>query len=243
MQETQKGKGKMLEIAVCEDLEIHRCLIKEKIAEAIDEPYEIVEFASAQAFKKSYRKQPKGFDIILMDIELGDGSGIELGEEINYYYPLAQIIYITSYVKHFSEVYATNHVWCIDKKELDEYLPKALHKALKALWHSKSLHLNFSWQKVKYAVIQDEIIYIERCLRVSEIHTATKVYRTSEKLDSLMEQLTDVFICCHCSYIVNMRNITKLQKNKVILNHDIEVPISRSKEEEMKKAYSIFLVK
>ena len=96
---------------------------------------------------------------------------------------------------------------------------------------------------MKYSVIQDEIIYIERCLRVSEIHTATKVYRTSEKLESLMEQLTDVFICCHRSYIVNMRNITKLQKNKLILNHEIEVPVSRSKEEELKQAYSIFLVK
>ena len=32
----------MLDIAVCEDLEIHRCLIKEKISEVIDEPYEIV---------------------------------------------------------------------------------------------------------------------------------------------------------------------------------------------------------
>ncbi len=233
----------MLEIAVCEDLEIHRQLIKEKISSAIDEAYKIVEFVSAEDFKKAYKKYPKGFDIILMDIELGDGSGIELGEEINYHYPLAQIIYITSYTKHFSEVYATNHVWCIEKKELNEYLPKALHKALKALWYTKSIHLNFSWQKVKYSVIQDEIIYIERCLRVSEIHTATKVYRTSEKLESLMEQLTDVFICCHRSYIVNMRNITKLQKNKLILNHEIEVPVSRSKEEELKQAYSIFLVK
>ena len=233
----------MLEIAVCEDLDIHRHLIKEKLASAIDEPYQVSEFASAEAFKKTLKKYQKGFDIILMDIELGDGSGIELGEEINYHYPLTQIIYITSYAKHFSEVYATNHVWCIDKKELDEYLPKAIHKALKALWHSKSLHLNFSWQKVKYSVIQEEIIYIERCLRVSEIHTVNRVYRTSEKLDSLMEQLMDVFISCHRSYIINMKNITKLQKNKVILNHEIEIPISRSKEEELKQAYSIFLVK
>ena len=91
----------MLEIAVCEDLEIHRQLIKEKISSVINEAYEIVEFVSAADFKKSYKKYPKGFDIILMDIELGDGSGIELGEEINYYYPLAQIIYITSYVFKF----------------------------------------------------------------------------------------------------------------------------------------------
>ena len=233
----------MLEIAVCEDLENHRCLIKKKISNVIDEPYRIYEFASAEAFKKTYKKYPKGFDIIITNIELSDGSGIELGEEINFHYPLTQIIYITSDAKHFSEVYATNHVWCIDKKELDEYLPKALHKALKSLWHTKSLHLNFSWQKVKYAVAQEDIIYIERCLRVSEIHTATKEYRTSEKLESLMEQLTDAFVCCHRSYIVNMRNITKLQKSKVILNHEIEVPISRSKEEELRQAYQIFQVK
>lgn len=232
----------MLRIAICEDFEKHRCLIKEELAKTIAEEYTVHEFATLEDFRKNYQTDSRGFDIILMDIELEDGSGIDLGEETNRYYPLAQIIYITSYTHYFSEVYDTEHVWFINKHELEKYLPKAIQKARKALWHSRNLHLNFSWQKVKYSIIQDEIIYIERCLRVSEIHTRTEVYKTSEKLDELLKQLTSAFISCHRSYIINMKNITKLQKNKVVLNDKFEIPISRSREEELKKEYSMFLV-
>ncbi len=232
----------MLRIAICEDFEKHRTLIKGELAKTIAEEYTVHEFGSLEAFRKTYLADAKGFDIILMDIELEDGAGIELGDEINSYYPLAQIIYITSHTHYFSEVYDTEHVWFINKNEMEQYLQKAIQKARKALWHSRSPHLNFAWQKVKYSIVQDEIIYIERCLRVSEIHTRNGVYKTSEKLEELMKQLTSVFVFCHRSYIINMKNITKLQKGKVVLNNDIEIPISRAREEELKKVYNMFLV-
>lgn len=53
VKQIKKGKVNMLEIAVCEDLEIHRQLIKEKISSSIDEAYKIVEFVSAEDFKKA----------------------------------------------------------------------------------------------------------------------------------------------------------------------------------------------
>lgn len=232
----------MLRIAICEDLKNHRRMLKEALETAVPEEYIVEEFSSIETFRAYYDENDLCFDIILMDIELEDGSGIEFSSEINRRYPLAQIIYTTAYTEYFSDVYDTAHVWFIQKKDLNTYLPKAILKACKSLDHLKSLHLNFSWQKMKYSIVQDEIIFIERRLHVSEIHTATEVYKTSEKLDELMKRLTSSFTLCHRSYIINMKYITKINKSIIVLNDMIELPVSRAKEQDVKREYAMFLV-
>lgn len=233
----------VLRIAICEDINEHRELIKEELSKILEEDYVLKEFSSLEGFRQYYETAQSALDIVLMDIELKDGSGIELSSEINKKCPLAQIIYITSYTEYFSEVYDTAHVWFINKKDLKKYLPRAVQKAYKELYHVKSLLLNISWQKMNYSLVQEEIIFVERRLHVSEIHTLSGIYKTAEKLEILLERLTSAFILCHRSYIINMKNITKIQKNSVVLNGEINIPVSRAKESEVKKAYAMFLVR
>lgn len=233
----------MLRIAICEDIDKHREIIKEELAKIIEDGYHLYEFASIDSFKNYYETDTQSMDIVLMDIELTDGSGIEFSAELNRKYPLAQIIYITSYTEYFSEVYDTSHVWFIQKNDLGKYLPRAIQKACKELHHLKSLQLNFSWQKMNYSIVQDEIIYIERRLHVSEIHTQTEVYKTAEKLEDLLKRLSLAFIVCHRSYVINMKKITKIQKGVFVLNNTIEIPVSRAKEQEVKQSYALFLVR
>lgn len=233
----------MLKIAICEDLSLHQKRLSEKVHHCLNEPHTIDTFSSIAEFKNYCTGSDQPFDIIFMDIELGDGSGIQLSQKINQLYPLSQIVYITAYPEYSSEVYESEHVWFIDKQKLDTFLPLALNKALHSIRLTQSLHLNFSWKKVDYAVLQGEIIYIERSLRVSEIHTGKQVYKTSEKLEDLLKQLTSTFILCHRSYIINMSKITSFQKNTVILNEKFSIPVSRSKYEDLKRTYNMFLIK
>lgn len=233
----------MLKIAICEDLSLHQKRLSEKVHHCLKEPHTIDTFSSIAEFKNYCTGSDQPFDIIFMDIELGDGSGIQLSQKINQLYPLSQIVYITAYPEYSSEVYESEHVWFIDKQKLDTFLPLALNKALHSIRLTQSLHLNFSWKKVDYAVLQGEIIYIERSLRVSEIHTGKQIYKTSEKLEDLLKQLTSTFILCHRSYIINMSKITSFQKNTVILNEKFSIPVSRSKYEDLKRTYNMFLIK
>lgn len=232
----------MLNIAVCEDLELHQKYLSDKIRQFLNVSCQISVFSSMKALKAFWESNRITFDIIFMDIELGDGSGIQLSEEINRRYPITQIIYITAYTEYSSDVYKTNHTWYIDKQKIDTYLPLALDKALKSIQLLHSLCLDISWKKVHFSIPQKEIIYIERSLRVSEIHTSKTIYRTAAKLENLLEQLTDSFIICHRSYIINLIHITDFQKDIVTLNGKYSIPVSRSKYAELKSAYNMFLV-
>lgn len=98
-------------------------------------------------------------------------------------------------------------------------------------------------EKIHFSILQKEIIYIERSLRVSEIHTSKNIYRTASKLENLLEQLTDAFASCHRSYIINMAYITDFKKDRIILNGEYSIPVSRSKYAELKNAYNMFLVR
>ncbi|MEE0753309.1 LytR/AlgR family response regulator transcription factor [Frisingicoccus sp.] len=232
----------MLKIAICEDMVLHQKCLQNEIEKLMTEPCEFFCFSSASLFETEISEKSICFDIVFMDIEFGTTSGIKLGREINNRYPLTQIIYVTGYPQYAGEVYKTDHVWFIEKNQLGKYLPLALNKALRAIQLTKNLHLNISWQKEKFSILQKEIIYIERNLRTSEIYTLHTSYQTSEKLDSLMERLTDAFAFSHRSYIVNMEMITSLTKTQVILNDIHKIPVSRSKCTELKNAYNRFMI-
>lgn len=233
----------MLNIAICEDLELHQKNLTDKIKQYLDIPHQISLFSSIKSLKNSLSSNDIYFDIIFMDVELSDGSGIQLSEEINHQYPMTQIIYITAYTEYSSDVYRTNHTWFIDKRKIDTYLPMAMDKALKSIQLTQRLYLNISWKKVHFSILQKEIIYIERTLRVSEIHTTKNIYHTAIKLENLLKQLTDAFIICHRSYIINMAYITDFEKSSIILSNKYPIPVSRSKYTELKNAYNMFLIK
>lgn len=232
----------MLKIAICEDIALHQKYLQTEIQKLLTEPCEFSCFSSADVFEAKILEKTTCFDIVFMDIEFGTKSGIELGQKINNQYPLAQIIYVTGYPQYAGDVYMTEHVWFIEKNHLGKYLPLALNKALRAIQLTQNLHLNISWQKEKFPIPQKEIIYIERNLRTSEIFTLHNTYQTSEKLDALIQRLTDAFAFSHRSYIVNMEMITSLTKTQVILNGAHEIPVSRSKYNDLKNAYNRFMI-
>lgn len=232
----------MLKIAICEDMVLHQKYLQTEIEKLLTEPHEFSCFTSADVFESEISEKNICFDIVFLDIEFGTESGIQLGQKINSLYPLTQIVYVTGYPQYASDVYMTEHVWFIEKNHLGKYLPLALNKALRAIHLTKNLHLNISWQKEKFSIPQKEIIYIERNLRTSEIHTLHSIYQTSEKLDALMERLTDAFAFSHRSYIINMEMITALTKTQVILNGTHELPVSRSKHNDLKNAYNRFMI-
>ena len=45
------------------------------------------------------------------------------------------------------------------------------------------------------------------------------------------------FVKCHRSYIVNVKHINSITKNKVFLSNGMKIPISRSKYKEVSDAF------
>lgn len=175
-----------------------------------------------------------------MDIELDTKNGIQTAKEINQIYPNCQIIYITNYIDYISDVYETSHVYYVLKQQIDRYLPSALLKASRTLETLKSPVLIVPTGREKIKLLQNDIIYMERILRKTEIHTASQpsVVVTGDSLYELKETLCPWFFFSHRSYLVNLRHITNINRKYLTLSNHSQIPVSRSHYEDVKKGFA-----
>ena len=49
--------------------------------------------------------------------------------------------------------------------------------------------------------------------------------------------MSEYFVRCHRSYIVNIKKIKSITKNNVVLENEIKIPISRGKYNEINNAF------
>lgn len=220
----------MLKLAVCENNPVHFEMITDLIKQHLKSDFEITAFSSGSEFLSSLSDLKFPFDIVLLDINLGANSvsGISIAEKINQINSYSRIIFISQYLEYASAVYETDHVYFVSKKQLNQYLPKALDAAMAALTSIQSKYLCFSWHSREYRVSVTDIQYMERNLRNTEIHTDTQTFTSNEKLQQLVSRMQPDFCICHKSYAVNLHKIQSFSHNGITLNDEIFIPVSRS---------------
>ena len=106
----------MYRIAVCDD---NRELL-EAAAERLRIYFEGEEivlslFETGEALLNSVREKDCLYQLAILDIELGEMNGIEVGDELNRLLPDCQIIYLTGYLDYAPEVYSTRHTYYVYK--------------------------------------------------------------------------------------------------------------------------------
>lgn len=221
----------MLKIGLCEDNEIQHNQIL-SFLETISLPKHTIDsFYKGNDLYNSIQEAMEDkapYDIVIMDIDLPDGNGIKFSKQINVFSPHTIIIYMTSYEDYVSDVYNTEHIYFILKKNYQKYLPHALSLANEALNKQRRASLKIFWNKEEYNILQKDIFYMERQLRTTKIVTPTQTYSTSEKLTDLLGRLGDSFIMCHRSFIINLKMVQEITKDTALLIDGTAIPISRS---------------
>lgn len=221
----------MLKIGLCEDNEIQHNQIL-SFLETISLPKHTIDsFYKGNDLYNSIQEameEKEPYDIVIMDIDLPDGNGIKFSKQINVFSPHTIIIYMTSYEDYVSDVYDTEHIYFILKKNYQKYLPHALSLANEALNKQRRASLKIFWNKEEYNILQKDIFYMERQLRKTMIVTPTQTYSTSEKLEDLLKRLGETFAMSHRSFIVNLKMVQEITKDSALLVDDTSIPISRS---------------
>ncbi len=189
-------------------------------------------------------------DVILLDIQLKDGSGFDVLRAIKEEHPPA-VIFTTAYNEYALEAFkfsAVNYLLKpIDKDELVSSLDKAkdLQKDLQI--SSVRLLLDKIAQKNEDPIISisgtksteylkiGDIIHIQAMGAYSKIfmkdgstHTVSKVIKVYDQMLSPHQ-----FFRVHQSHLINLRCVKKLHKgdHTVILENGDEISISRKKKE------------
>lgn len=218
----------MIHVAICEDIAAHANKIKELLIPVLPEEVTLTHYTSGTELLSDIHDSHMMYDLAIMDIELGDESGIALSSQLSRCCPGIQIIFVSQYLKYVSPVYETAHSYFIYKPELELYLKSAVEKALAKIEEHKKLLLTFSWNKKEMEILQKDICYMERFLRKTVIYTLHDSFCTSEKLSSLLLRLSPSFIMCHRSYLINLEQLSAILPGYLALKDGRQIPVSRS---------------
>ena len=196
-------------------------------------------YSSAKSFLFDYSVD-KDFDILLLDIEMPEMSGVELAKAVRKENSTVQIIFITGYYEYFSDGFDVSALHYLIKPADERKLLPVLDRAVSNLnYRQRAVLLTSPDGDVKVSLA--DICYVESENVHVAVHTVSGIYRSRISLSKFAEQLDETFIKVHRSYIVGLKYVKKVSRTDItMLSGDI-VPISRGMYDEVHAALIKFL--
>lgn len=173
-------------------------------------------------------------DLIILDINLGEISGIQLLESTKID---SQIIITSAYEQYALKGYELNVTDYLLKPYPFERFFQAVQKAKENIERSSTKAENdFIFVKTEYRLEKinlDEILFIEGMRDYRRIHTNSKRIMTLQTFKEFEEQIDATKICrVHKSYMVSINKIESIERDEIKIGETI-IPVS----ETYKKAF------
>ncbi|MDQ0973360.1 two-component system response regulator LytT [Neobacillus niacini] len=193
-------------------------------------------------------------DLVFLDIELADESGLDLAKQLEKLNPAPATVFATAYDEFALMAFELNAVDYILKPFDEERIGKTLKKIKKMKKIGDQDFPIYSSEKNlqngKIAVLVDEriillpnadIVYLESSEGKCTIETMDQRYTVSEALVVLEKKLPNTeFLRVHRSFIVNIDHIVEIEPwfnstYNLIMKNDSKVPVSRTYVKELKQ--------
>ena len=217
----------MLRVSICDDDVATLSQLEELVRQYLD-PGELC-LATYSGYGE-FLTTRQYVDLLFMDIDLGDGCGIELAKEVKKTDSGTCVIFVTAHPEYVEESFEVEPVYFLVKPIRPDSFHRAMDRAMERLAAERQeSRLTVTFQNRVSAVALRDISYIEFSVRSATIHAGTRVLRTYEKLSSLQQRVDRRFIQCHKSYLVNMDYVIGFQGNTLELCGGVEIPVSQSR--------------
>lgn len=181
------------------------------------------------------------FDLVMLDIEWNlPHNGIDFASKLFPVTPNTQVIYVTGYNDRFSQkifLKPANICGYLVKPVQEELLSQLLSKAWKKAEEWEEQKLLIQQKGVLHAIPLRKIYYLESRGHQITVHTLEERTLCYDRLESMKERLPENFLQCHKSYLVNLDNVRRIERNRMILKNEEEVPISKSRYAQTRSAY------
>ncbi|MBP3040304.1 response regulator transcription factor [Bacillaceae bacterium Marseille-Q3522] len=196
-------------------------------------------------------------DVIFLDIQLEEGTGIEIAEELRHFDHHPEIVFATAYDEYALKAFELEAIDYILKPFEDQRIQHTVEKLLKHIElvesnaHEANATLSPSPEMTGKLAITvndrivllsiDDILYIETEQGKTIITTEKKRYELAEPLTTLEKKLENSVIRrVHRSYLVNLQCIVEIQPwfhstYNLIMKDGKSLPVSRTYAKELKK--------
>lgn len=224
----------MIKIGICDDEEIDRSEIRDiciRIAKERSEKICIYEYSTAKDFLLDNKKE----DILILDIEMQEMSGVELKNKLQNRGINIFIIFVSNHSEMIMSAFGLNVFGFINKNNLYAQLPEVLSSVFFLM--NQYIILDEKWDSRKILYIHSERIY--NCIHLTD--GTQEILR--KPISKLENELDDVgFIRIHRSYLVNAMMIDRLSEEYVYLAGE-KIPISIRNRRGVKEKYRLFCEK
>lgn len=210
-------------------------LCKEILDESSVE-HTITEFCSAEAFEAAVVAEDCRFDVLLLDIELEEKTGLDLARELRDKGDRVSIIFITGCEKYLREGYSVQPIHYLLKPIEKGALTKALNTDIKLNYNAKTVVLRKGIKTAAFAL--KDILYIESSNHIVTIHLTNSELSFPLTLAEAMQVLPDNAFCqIHKSYMVNMEHIVELSRTEATLSNSARLPVGRRYYQEAQRRF------
>lgn len=237
-----KGE-KSVRIAICDDERALRDMLGNAIDayEKLPENMVVEKYSDGQSLINAHENEH--FDIIFLDIEMGNISGMEAGEKIRSFDRKVLIILVTNHIQYMQQSFKLEVFDYITKPYENADVHNVLARALQK-YHDQHDKVVITWKDETHKIEVGDIVYIEVENRALRVVTLNNVYKCNEKLDTYDKKLSQYgFFRCHNSILVNMEYIVDIMDKLIITEQGYELDMSFRKKKACLRAFNEFSAK
>jgi len=169
-------------------------------------------------------------DLIFLDINLPDFTGIELYKSLTH---KPNVIFTTAYSEYAVEGFELDAIdYLLKPVSYDRFL-KSIEKVKKKTTSNKEQILTIKQDKKHYRINLDNIFHIESIGDYVKIHALHNTYISNDTLKNLINNLPGKkFMRVHKSHIIGVDFIEFLEGNRIRVK-DKNIPVGQSYREEV----------
>ena len=216
-----------MRIVICDD--------ENSVAEAIKQeldiffgnrqiPVQLMCYHSGDALLAAMKEH--SFDLLFMDIQLGEEDGVELVRSIREQNADLPVIFLTNMEDRVLDGYEVKAFYFLFKKEFRQKLPGIMERFLKEYSETEKLVIQ-NHGSVQYVMLK-EVCFVESDKRNVSIHTTLGTFCDGGPISAFRRQLPEwLFVeAYHCVY-VNLDHISRVDIDSIVLDNGETVPLSR----------------
>ena len=203
-------------------------------------------FLSGNFMLERFQSEKNPFDLVYLDMDMDEKSGLDLAKEIRQnYHSDCLILFLTNYPKYMQNSFDVRAFqYMIKPVQFDEF-EKKFNAARKYLEKDDKNRVVLKIDEDNVVFFTNEIYYIEKEKSSKQflVYLEDKCVVAKGVLSAIENQLLEQhFMRTHRSYLVNMKHIRRIQKNDLVLSNGNLVPISRRKEKELKQQFMRYAI-
>ena len=232
----------MVSVAIVEDDPGYTKRLREylkKYEEEYREPLQVTAYSDGDEIVENYRGQ---FDLILMDIEMRFMDGMAAAEQIRKQDSRVIIIFITNMAQYAIRGYAVDALDYVLKPISYFAFSQRIRRAMGRMKKREEHYVAVNTKSGVYKIPASQLYWVESQGHRLTYHTKDAQYEsTTASIGKLEKELGSAnFFRCNKCYLINLRFVTGIEKDDVLLG-DKNIPVSRAKKSDLKKALVAYM--